>query len=56
MSQTLHSIALKMLKHKCDLANVSATEAHATYRKIYAELQQAEKDYVNNNPNTYAMK
>lgn len=56
MSETLHSIALEILKAKSDLANLSATEIHKVYREIYTELQEAEKNYVNEKPGMKVMK
>lgn len=56
MSETMHTLALELLKAKNDLSSLSNAEVHKAYREIYAELQQAEKDYVKENPSMRILK
>lgn len=55
MNGTLHTLALEVLKAKNDLKSLSTTETHSAYREIYAELKQAEKDFVKSNPDEKRM-
>lgn len=50
MSETMHALTLEILKAKSILNDSSIVEIHKMYREIYAELLQAEKDYVSANP------
>lgn len=56
MSETLHTLALEILKSKHDLGKLPIPEVHKEYRNIYQSLQQAETDYVNTHPNAKYLK
>jgi hypothetical protein len=56
VNETLHTLALEILKAKNNLSTLSATEVHKAYREIYAELQRAEKAFVAENPSMKILK
>lgn len=56
MNETLHTLALEILKTKYNLSDITSTDAYWRYREIYAELQQAERDYLKENPGVKFLK
>lgn len=56
MSETMHVLTLEILKAKYDFKSLSNIEIHKNYRDIYAELLQAEWDYVQANPGKKLLK
>lgn len=50
MSQTMHTLALEILKSKHNLNQMAVNEIHAAYRSIYSELSSLEKEYVKSHP------
>lgn len=56
MSETMRTLSFEILKAKYDLKVLSNVEIHKAYREIYAELQQAERDYAKENPSVKILK
>lgn len=56
MSETMHTLALEILKAKINLSETSNVEIHKAYREIYAELLKCEHDYALANPGSKLLK